>query len=298
MSRNKPRLTRKQSRSLKMQNVLDQNTNYTRQFRPRIINPVTDNQQKVFDAYENKKHLHLMGYAGTGKSFLSCYLGIRDVLDGYYDKLIIVRSAVPTRDIGFLPGKQDDKTAVYEAPYKQIFGQLFQRGDAYEILKQKMSVEFLPTSYVRGITIDNAVVMVDECQNMNDHEMNSIITRLGRNCRLIVCGDMRQSDLYREESGFKQTVEIFSKMKSMAMIEFQKEDIVRSGFVKEYIIAREYVRESNIQYRPSRVSKAQESNLQREATLREAGRKRISSVSISDVDNLDEVAESYQGVAS
>lgn len=217
---------------------------------PRKIRPKTDNQSSVFDAFDAGQHLVLTGYAGTGKTFISSYLAITDVLAHYYTKLIIVRSVVPTRDMGFLPGRANEKIKEYEAPYYAIFNDLFERGDAYDILKQKHTIEFMPTSFIRGITINDAIIVVDEIQNMTDHELNSVITRVGDNTKLILCGDIRQSDLIREHSGFKQAMEILARMDSVSMIEFGIDDIVRSGFTREYIIAREEVKDEGLFLQP------------------------------------------------
>ena len=197
------------------------------------IEPLTRNQLKAF---ESDKNLILHGIAGTGKTFISCYLAFDDMVKGVYNSLVIIRSAVPTRDIGFLPGNEKEKASVYEEPYKEIALELFQRGDAYEILKTKGLVHFMTTSFVRGITLKDAVIMVDECQNMSFHELDSIITRVGNNCRVIFCGDFRQSDL--KTNGLESFMEILKNMGAFEFIDFEIKDIVRSEFVKEYIIAK------------------------------------------------------------
>ena len=155
---------------------------------------------------------------------------------GDYQKLVIIRSAVPTRDIGFLPGTEKEKASVYEEPYKDIANDLFGRGDAYEILKQKNLVEFMTTSFIRGITLKHAVILIDECQNMSFHELDSIITRIGQGCRVIFCGDFRQADL--KQNGMQDFMKILKRMGDFDFIEFEVEDIVRSEFVKNYIIAK------------------------------------------------------------
>lgn len=152
-----------------------------------------------------------------------------------YGKVIIIRSAVPSRDIGFLPGSVKDKIREYELPYKNICAELFERGDAYDILKGKNMVEFISTSYVRGITMTNAIVIIEEVQNMSFHEIYSVLTRVGRHCRVIVSGDFRQSDL--ERSGILKTMKVIRRMKSFRFIEFGINDIVRSDFVRDLIIA-------------------------------------------------------------
>ena len=197
------------------------------------IEPLTKNQ---LEAFESDKNLILHGIAGTGKTFISCYLAFDDMVKGVYNNLVIIRSAVPTRDIGFLPGNEKEKASVYEEPYKEIALELFQRGDAYEILKTKGLVHFMTTSFVRGITLKDAVIMVDECQNMSFHELDSIITRVGTNCRVIFCGDFRQSDL--KTNGLESFMEILKNMGAFDFIDFEIKDIVRSEFVKDYIIAK------------------------------------------------------------
>ena len=197
------------------------------------IEPLTQNQLIAFDS---EKHMLLHGVAGTGKTFISCYLAFDDMVKGQYEKLILIRSAVPTRDIGFLPGNEQEKSAIYEAPYKDIAVELFQRGDAYEILKTKGIVHFMTTSFIRGVTLRDAVIIVDECQNMTFHELDSIITRVGQNCRVIFCGDFRQSDL--SKNGLKDFVRILKAMESFDLIDFEIKDIVRSDFVKSYITAK------------------------------------------------------------
>ena len=199
------------------------------------IEPLTRNQLRAF---ESDKNLVLHGCAGTGKTFISCYLAFDDMTKNQYEKLVIIRSAVPTRDIGFLPGTEKEKSSVYEEPYYDISIDLFARGDAYQILKTKRLVHFMTTSYIRGITLRDAVILIDECQNMTFHELDSIITRVGENCRVIFCGDFSQSDL--KQNGMKEFFEILASMNRFDFIEFGVEDIVRSGFVKEYIIAKEY----------------------------------------------------------
>ena len=202
-------------------------------FELREIEPLTRNQLKAF---ETTDHLVLHGLAGTGKTFISSYLAFDDMAKGDFQKLIIIRSAVPTRDIGFLPGTEKEKSSVYEEPYKDISNDLFSRGDAYEILKQKNLVEFMTTSFIRGITLRDAVILIDECQNMSFHELDSIITRMGENCRVIFCGDFRQADL--RANGIKDFFRVLERMQLFTFIEFEIEDIVRSDFVKQYIISK------------------------------------------------------------
>lgn len=235
------RLTRKQKRVQQQEKGKDDNA-LKINFRLRHIEPLTENQNKTFECYAREKNLMLHGIAGTGKSFISCYLATRQLMESEcrYKKLVLVRSVVPTRDMGFLPGNNKEKTKVYEAPYQAIFTELFGRGDAYEYLKQRGVVEFISTSFIRGVTLNDCIVVVDEIANMTLHELDSVITRVGKNCKIIFCGDFRQSDFTKEQerSGLIEFMKIINKMKSFEFVDFDENDIVRSSIVKEYIITK------------------------------------------------------------
>lgn len=237
------RLTKRQKRLLRQQGTPSETDKVKINFQLKGITPLTQNQSKAFESFDNGKNLLLHGIAGTGKTFISMYLALNEVMNPLsgYNKVIIVRSVVPTRDMGFLPGSHKDKAKVYEAPYYIIANELFGRGDAYDILKQKTIVEFISTSFIRGTTLNDAIVVVDEIGNMTLHELDSVITRIGKNCRVIFSGDFRQSDLTREQekNGLKDFIRILDRMKSFNYIEFDENDIVRSGLVKEYIIAKD-----------------------------------------------------------
>lgn len=211
-------------------------------FNLKEIKPLTTNQEKTFAAWKKGQNLLLHGLAGTGKSFISLYLALKEITsyNNQYKQLLIVRSAVPTRDIGFLPGNLKEKSRVYEQPYQTICSALFGRGDSYEILKQKKIVDFTTTSFIRGNTFTDTIVIVDEVNNMDFHELDSVITRIGENCRLILCGDYRQSDLVKksDREGLLTFMNIINKINGFYHVEFEIEDIVRSGLVKEYIIAK------------------------------------------------------------
>ena len=212
------------------------------------IEPLTDNQQKLFDSYTQGKHIVAYGCAGTGKTFITLYNALCDVLDERtpYEKVYIVRSLVATREIGFLPGSHDDKADIYQIPYKNMVKYMFQMpSDAdfemlYGNLKAQETIKFWSTSFLRGTTLDNAIVIVDEFQNLNFHELDSIITRVGENTKICFCGDASQSDLIKtnERNGIIDFMKILRSMPSIDLIEFGVDDIVRSGFVKEYIIAK------------------------------------------------------------
>ena len=212
------------------------------------IKPLTPSQEKVFDAWQKNKHLFLFGAAGTGKSFVTMYLALREILDekSPYNKLYIVRSLVPTREIGFLPGDHEDKANLYQIPYKNMVRYMFEMPDdasfemLYGNLKAQDTISFWSTSFIRGTTIDNSIVLVDESENLNFHELDSIITRLGVNSRIIFAGDAAQSDLIKahEKTGIMDFKKIIDDMDEFESIEFGIDDIVRSGLVKSYLISK------------------------------------------------------------
>ena len=212
------------------------------------IEPLTDNQRKLFDSYKDQKHIVAYGCAGTGKTFITLYNAIQDVLNerSPYERVYIVRSLVATREIGFLPGSHDDKADIYQIPYKNMVKYMFQlSSDAdfemlYGNLKSQETIKFWSTSFLRGTTLDNAIIIVDEFQNLNFHELDSIITRVGENTKIMFCGDATQSDLQKtnERNGIVDFMAVLRKMPSFDIIEFGVDDIVRSGLVKEYIVAK------------------------------------------------------------
>ena len=212
------------------------------------IKPLTPSQEKVFEAWEKQKNLFLFGAAGTGKSFVTMYLALRDILDEKtpYNKLYVVRSLVPTREIGFLPGDHEDKANLYQIPYKNMVRFMFEMPDdpsfemLYANLKAQDTVSFWSTSFIRGTTIDNSIVLVDESENLNFHELDSIITRLGVNSRIIFAGDAAQTDLTKahEKTGIMDFKKIIDDMDEFESIEFGIDDIVRSGLVKSYLISK------------------------------------------------------------
>jgi len=210
------------------------------------IEPLTNNQKEVFQAYGRGDSLVLSGSAGTGKTFMALSLALEDVLDKEtpYDKVIVIRSIVPTREIGFLPGTEEEKKEAYTGPYQSICAELFEQGDAWNKLQAAGTVDFQSTSFIRGITFNNAIVVVDEMQNLNFHELDSVITRVGRNCKFVMCGDYYQSDFdkAREKNGIVQFLSIIEQLKRFTVVEFGWEDIVRSDFVRDYIMTKEMMK--------------------------------------------------------
>ena len=214
----------------------------------RDIEPLTENQKKLFKSYKDGKNLVAYGAAGTGKTFITLYNALQEVLDPStpYDKIYIVRSLVATREIGFLPGDHDDKSFLYQIPYKNMVKYMFEMpSDAdfqmlYGNLKNQDTIDFWSTSFIRGTTLDRSIIIVDEFQNLNYHELDSIMTRVGADTKIMFCGDATQTDLIKqnERNGIHDFMRILRIMPSLSIIEFGVEDIVRSGLCKEYLLAK------------------------------------------------------------
>ena len=214
----------------------------------RVIEPLTKNQEILFDSYKKNQNLVAYGCAGTGKTFITLYNALRDVLDERtpYEKIYIVRSLVATREIGFLPGDHEDKSSLYQIPYKNMVKYMFELPSEadfemlYGNLKTQGTIGFWSTSFIRGTTLDKAIIIVDEFANLNGHELDSIITRVGEDSKIMFCGDATQSDLIKmsERNGIIDFMKILRVMPSFDIIEFGIEDIVRSYFVKEYLTAK------------------------------------------------------------
>ena len=212
------------------------------------IDPLTKNQEKFYEQYDEGKNIFAYVCAGTGKTFIALYKALKEVLDleKPYEKIYIVRSLVSTREIGFLPGDHEDKSYLFQVPYKKMVKYMFEMPTdvdfelVYGKLKEQETISFWSTSFIRGTTLDNCIVIVDECQNLNFHELDSIITRVGDNSKIVFCGDGVQTDLRnsQERAGLSDFIKIVSIMESFSLIEFDLNDIVRSGLVKEYILAK------------------------------------------------------------
>lgn len=206
---------------------------------------LTDNQGLAKDSWDNGKHLMLLGTAGSGKTFLAMSFALEELekKDNGIKRVVILRSSVSVRDIGFMPGNEKEKGKYFESPYYSIANQIFGRGDAYDILKGKNKLQFSLTTHLRGTTFDDAVVIVDEVQNMSFQELNTIITRVGVNTRIIFAGDTRQDDLtserFKETSGLRDFVKIINRLNEFETTQFTVDDIVRSDLVRSYIIAKE-----------------------------------------------------------
>ncbi len=211
--------------------------------------PITNNQKIAYEAWDEGDNLVLCGSAGTGKTFIGMYLGLESVLDKSWEqnKLVIVRSVVPTREMGYLPGSIEEKVDAYTAPYRSITNELFNDRNAFDMLESQGQLSFMSTSFIRGITLDDCVLLIDEMQNLTFHELDSIITRVGRNTKVIFSGDYYQSDLTKEtdKNGVLHFMNIMEQLKDFSIIEFNWTDIVRSGFVRDYIMTKEMLERKN-----------------------------------------------------
>lgn len=209
----------------------------------KTFQPLTENQKKFFDAYKRGDYfIGLFGSPGVGKTFLALLKGIEEVLDkgNSFDKIVVVRSAVQVRDQGFVPGDLQEKMQIYEQPYKEICQTLFNRGDAWDRLKEQGYARFISTTAIRGISIDDAVIIVDECQSMTWHELSSVITRTGYRSKIIFVGDLKQNDLVKSKndvSGLRDFLSVAELMDEFTRIDFTPDDIVRSSLVKSFIVA-------------------------------------------------------------
>lgn len=210
----------------------------------KTFDPLTSNQKKFFDAYKQGDYfIALHGVAGTGKTFIAMYRALEEVLDksNPFNRIIIVRSAVPSREVGHLPGDINEKTEIYRQPYQQICQTLFGRQDAYQRLEEQGHIEFISTSFIRGMSFDDAIILVDEMQNMTFEEIDTVMTRVGYRSKIIWCGDYRQTDLNKKKNdvtGILKFFDIAMHMSAFTKIEFTADDIVRSSLVKEYILAK------------------------------------------------------------
>jgi predicted ribonuclease YlaK len=207
------------------------------------VDPMSDNQSKAFHGYHKDKNLILSGSAGTGKTFVAMYLALKEVLEGNgpYKKVVIVRSIVPTRDIGFLPGDEAEKKEAYMIPYVEICNELFNDKRAFERLQDHGQIEFISTSFIRGTTLNNCIIILDEMQNCVFRELDTVITRVGSRARFIMCGDYYQSDFDKktDKEGVLNFLKIVDAMKAFTHVEFTWADIVRSDFVRDYIVTKE-----------------------------------------------------------
>ena len=211
----------------------------------RTVEPITGAQKYAWQSWREGDNLAMIGTAGTGKTFIAMYLALEEIMDksSPFDTLRIIRSAVPTREVGFLPGTIEEKLNAFTGPYRAAAADLFEDDRAYDKLVHNKYIQFESTSYIRGVTFDNSIVLVDEMQNLNFHELDSVMTRIGHCSKIIFCGDYKQSDFKQqsEKNGINTFLEILEQLKHFTVVEFSWEDIVRSGLVRDYIMTKEWM---------------------------------------------------------
>lgn len=211
----------------------------------RTVEPITGAQKYAWQSWREGDNLAMIGTAGTGKTFIAMYLALEEIMDksSPFDTLRIIRSAVPTREVGFLPGTIEEKLNAFTGPYRAAAADLFEDDRAYDKLVHNKYIQFESTSYIRGVTFDNSIVLVDEMQNLNFHELDSVMTRIGHCSKIIFCGDYKQSDFKQqsEKNGINTFLEILEQLKHFSVVEFSWEDIVRSGLVRDYIMTKEWM---------------------------------------------------------
>lgn len=204
------------------------------------VEPITEAQREMFASFMQGQNVVACGSAGTGKTYVATYLALQEVFAQRKNKIVFVRSAVPTRQIGHLPGDLNEKSLVYTTPFKQIVDDLCENGTAYNILTTKGVIEFMTTSFIRGITLDNCIIIFDEFQSSGWHELASVVSRCGKNTQIVFCGDTKQNDLITNKhdvSGLSNFMKVADDMEEFDIVKFYPQDIVRSGLVKSFILA-------------------------------------------------------------
>ncbi len=175
-------------------------------------------------------------------TFIAAYKALEEVMskDNPFKQVVIVRSAVQTRDVGFLPGSLEEKNEIYQLPYIEICTTLFGRSDAYQRLVEQGVIRFITTTAIRGISIDDSVIVVDECQSMSWHELSTVVTRVGHRSKIIFSGDRGQNDLIKskyDQSGLGQFLNVSRTMSAFQEVIFTPDDIIRSSLTRDFIIA-------------------------------------------------------------
>ena len=206
-------------------------------------------QTEAFAKYKENKNLFLTGSAGTGKTFVLLYLAFADVFDDEspYDKVILIRSLLPSRDAGFHSGSLEEKANYYQAPYRQLVKFLFEMQSKdefaalWDLLIEQESVEFQTTSFLRGQTFDNAIIICDEAQNLNFAELDTVMCRVGQNTKIMFSGDEAQTAFINndDKEGMYNFQGILGEMEECEVIKFGIGDILRSGLCRSYLIAKE-----------------------------------------------------------
>lgn len=201
-----------------------------------IIRARTVNQRKLVELYEKNDLLFATGPAGSGKTYTAIALAVRALKDRTVRRVILTRPAVEAGEkLGFLPGDMKEKLDPYLQPLYDALNDMIPAAKLQKYLEDG-TVQIAPLAYMRGRTLDNAFVILDEAQNTTRSQIKMFLTRMGRNAKFIVTGDMTQIDLPRKsDSGLRQAMDTLHGIEGIGMVEFDKRDIVRHHLVK-YIV--------------------------------------------------------------
>ena len=199
------------------------------------IDPLTDNQKRLFDSYADDKHIVAYGCAGTGKTFVAASYAAAQLFHRRTQKIIITRPNIEVgKSLGFLPGTLEEKYFPYLEPFQVAFERTLGKG-LYEYALKNKQIDPKPLGFMRGATFDDCIVLVDECQNMTKVEFKMLLSRIGQNCKIVLSGDDDQLDI--KNSGLEDALYRLQGIRGVEVVRFLEGDIVRSDMCKEIILA-------------------------------------------------------------
>jgi phosphate starvation-inducible PhoH-like protein len=220
------------TKSARKRNVQESNVEPIRGFDS--IQPKNMAQQIYLEAIERSDVVFGIGSAGTGKTYVAASYAAEKLYYRETSKIIVTRPNVEaSRSLGFLPGELEEKYAPYLEPFEGVFIRAFGKS-LYELFKKRGQIDPRPLGFMRGATFDDAIVLVDECQNMTEKEFKLLLTRIGHNSKVIFSGDSRQVDI--PDSGLMSTIQRLQYIPSIEVVEFYPSDIVRSDLCKQIIL--------------------------------------------------------------
>lgn len=206
----------------------------------RPIKPRTENQKKLVGAFDNNDMIFAVGPAGTGKTYLSIALAVKALKEKTIKKIVLSRPAVEAGEkLGFLPGDMKDKIDPYLQPLYNALEDMLPQAKLQEMM-EKHVIQIAPLAFMRGRTLSDAIVILDEAQNTTCAQIRMFLTRMGWNTKMIITGDMTQIDLPREQkSGLKEALNILSRIEGIEIVELNRKDIVRHKLVTRIVNAYE-----------------------------------------------------------
>ncbi|WP_321393311.1 PhoH family protein [Emcibacter sp.] len=206
--------------------------------RKTVLSPRSPNQAKYIEALREREMVFGLGPAGTGKTFLAVAMAVSHLLEGRVEKIILSRPAVEAGEkLGFLPGDMREKVDPYLTPLFDALGQMISR-EQTERRIERGDIEIAPLAFMRGRTLSNAFVILDEAQNTTSMQMKMFLTRFGENCRMVVCGDPSQVDLPNgSRSGLVDALDTLRHIHDIAFVNFTSADVVRHQLVGKIVDA-------------------------------------------------------------